>query len=96
MRVTIYPVGWPVKLSECPPGPFCLAGRHDALGFKTEYGAIDGSDVDGKVVYRMTSGSDVYCLDSGEAFWAGAGSREERDALMVQPCTIEYTIGGEE
>lgn len=76
MRETmIVPHGHQCTLAECPPGPFFF-GPELTVGFKTEYGSDDGSP-------------DAYCMESGEFFWAGAKSREERGRLIVQPAIIE-------
>jgi hypothetical protein len=32
---------------------------------------------------------DCFCLDSGEMFWAGCHSVEDRNNLPVQPCIVE-------
>jgi len=33
----IMPVGWPVSLDACPPGPFIPVDLPDSLCFKSEY-----------------------------------------------------------
>jgi hypothetical protein len=77
-----------VTLAECPPGPFLFEG---SLGFKTEYGAMSGKDVgNGKVEWAVIGGPDVYCMDSGDAFWGGVTSREARSALLVQPVDLYF------
>lgn len=59
-------------LNDCPPGLFIMG---NCLGFKSEY--------------RNDSGSpDAYVVASGEFFWGGAKTREERDALMVTPVEL--------
>jgi len=83
------PHGWPCTLADCPPGPF-VAVASGGLGFKTEYGRIAGSDAgNGRVDYCMTNGPDAYCLESGEVFWGGAKSVQDRDDLMVIPLLVE-------
>lgn len=59
-------------LAECPPGLFLFG---DCLGFKSEY----RSDT-GKV--------EAFVVDSGEYFWGGAKTSEEREALMVHPVEL--------
>lgn len=75
-----------VTLRECPPGPFLFEGR---LGFKTEYGAMETVgpvNVPGdQVRWTVGNGIDVYVMASGEVFWGGAKSKEERDKLLVTP-----------
>lgn len=75
-----------VTLADCPPGPFLFDG---ALGFKTEYGAMETVgpvDVPGDQV-RWTVGRypDAYVMASGEYFWGGTSRREDRAALLVSP-----------
>lgn len=38
--------------------------------------------------FRSEYGTDAYVVSSGEAFWGGAKTKEERDALMVTPVEI--------
>ena len=77
-----------VTLAECRPGPFLFEG---SLGFKTEYGAMSGKDVgNGKVEWEVIGGPDVYCMDSGEAFWGGVTSTEVRAALLVHPVDLYF------
>lgn len=45
----------------------------DSFGFKDEY----------------SGEGDVYCLLSGEIFWGGTHSKEERGKLIVQPVILE-------
>ncbi|ARB14518.1 hypothetical protein Ccr5_gp298 [Caulobacter phage Ccr5] len=78
-----------VPLKQCPPGPFLYEG---VLGFKTEYGAMSTRELPSPPLsgrhqreWYVTDHADAYCMSSGEAFWAGAKSREERDELLVQP-----------
>lgn len=63
-----------VPLDECPPGLFSFEGR---LGFKTEYG--HKNEKTGR--YHAAA----YVVESGEFFWGGAQTFEERGALMVVP-----------
>ncbi len=60
------------RLDECPPGLF-LAG--DCLGFKSEYRNEKGT-------------CEAYVVASGEFFWGGAKSAEDREALLVTPVEI--------
>lgn len=79
----VYDVGDPTTLADCPPGMFVHDG---VLGFKTEYGAPRLVDIGaGRVEYFATNFAETYCIDSGETFWAGTGTLEERDALIVRP-----------
>ncbi|AFU87829.1 hypothetical protein CcrKarma_gp312 [Caulobacter virus Karma] len=78
-----------VPLKQCPPGPFLYEG---VLGFKTEYGAMSTRELPSPPLsgrhqreWYVTDHADAYCMSSGEAFWAGAKTREERDELLVQP-----------
>lgn len=91
--------GWrwtdePVTLAECRPGPFLHDG---ALGFKTEYGATiaDGPvECPGHLVrFKVSNWPDAYCMDSGEFFWGGAKTHEERAKLLVHP--VERLLVGE-
>lgn len=79
MRMCIVPSGWPVGLHECPPGIFCAVGRDgpdpSCLGFKTEYHQDDGATA-------------AYVLASGETWWGGATTKEQREAQLVMPCDI--------
>src|SRR6478752_1713877 len=79
-----------VSLRDCPPGPFLFEGR---LGFKTEYMAMEADgpvNIPGdQVRWKMGRSPDVYVMASGECFWGGAKTREERDALMVTPVEVE-------
>jgi len=38
----IIPIGWPVKLIDCPPGPFVTLEHPHLLCFKSEYMHDDG------------------------------------------------------
>ena len=46
-----------------------------SFGFKTEY--------------RTDNQIEAFCLSSGEVFWGGVNSREQRNALIVTPCKTE-------
>lgn len=59
-------------LDECPPGLFILG---NCLGFKSEYRTEKGL-------------TEAYVVASGEFFWGGAKTGEERDALLVTPVEI--------
>lgn len=63
------------RLDECPPGLFLYG---DCLGFKSEYRGESGTP-------------DAYVVASGEFFWGGAKTREDRDGLPVIP--VEVTDG---
>ena len=86
VEVTLAPSGPACRLADCPPGPFAYKG---ALGFKTEYGAMETvgpTNVSGSEI-RWTVGRypDAYCLDTGEHFCGGAANKDARAALIVQP-----------
>lgn len=77
-----------VTLAECPPGPFRFDGKH--LGFKTEYGMArvdeNGANMPGdRVRWVISNLPDAYVMESGETFWGGAKTHEERSALLVEP-----------
>lgn len=74
-----------MELRECPPGPFLFNG---SLGFKTEYAE------------EIPAGSKkwwpgAYCMESGEFFWGGVSTHEERAKLMVQPVEVAVIPRGE-
>ena len=72
-----------VALRNCPPGPFLYNG---SLGFKTEYGSMECENPhDPKTLWRVGHHSDVYVMASGEAFWGGVTSKEDREKLLVVP-----------
>jgi hypothetical protein len=81
----LQPVGDPVALNECPPGPFEFNG---SLGFKTEYGAAKW--LPERDAFTVSHWPDPYCLDSGEAFWGGVSGQEARAALVVQPLAAAH------
>lgn len=59
-------------LAQCPPGLFLFG---NCLGFKSEY--------------RSDAGHiEAFVVASGEYFWGGAKSSEEREGLMVHPVAI--------
>lgn len=79
-----------VSLADCPPGPFEFRA---SLGFKTEYGKklVDenGANMPGdQMRWVVTNWPDAYCMDSGEVFWGGAKTHEERAKLMVRPVDV--------
>jgi hypothetical protein len=55
-HLRVVPCDMPMSLLECPPGLF-LFGLNRNVGFKSEYGANNPHNME------------VYCVDSGEAFW---------------------------
>lgn len=72
-----------VTLADCPPGLFLFNG---SLGFKTVCGAMRGAIIPGgKVKWEVTHWPDAYCVESGDNFWGGAITHEDRAQLMVQP-----------
>jgi len=81
----LQPVGDPVSLNECPPGPFEFNG---SLGFKTEYGAAKW--LPERDAFTVSHWPDPYVLDSGEAFWGGVSGQEARAALVVQPLAVAH------
>lgn len=82
-----------VTLHECPPGPFLFEG---ALGFKTEYCAMEAIgpvNVPGSQVrWRVGKWPDAYCMDSGEVFWGGTTTHEDRAALLVEPVDVRAIL----
>lgn len=85
--MTADPAGWPdparpgrdamadaVRLDECPPGLFMFDGT---LCFRSEY----TTTLDNPRRYQP----DAYVVETGEYFWGGAKTTEERSALMVVP-----------
>ena len=73
------PAGPLCTLAECPPGPFETVGG--ALGFKTEYGATEGIEIEGSAMqWTVTSKPDAYVLLSGERY---------HGPKIVQPLMIQ-------
>lgn len=76
--------GWrwtdrPCTLNDCPPGLFVTMDGH--LGFKSEYATtLPATNSQPLRIQR-----DAYCLESGEYFWGGAKSVEERGCVLVRP-----------
>lgn len=60
------------RLDECPPGLFLHGGT---LGFKSEYRTPMG-----KV--------EAYVVESGDFFWGGSKTNDDRDVLLVTPVRI--------
>jgi hypothetical protein len=87
-----------VTLTECPPGPFQFTcEQYTTLGFKTEYGMSqvdeNGADMPGHLVrWVVTNWPDAYCMESGEVFWGGAKSHEERAKLLVRPVDVGLSL----
>ena len=75
-----------VTLAECPPGLFLWNGT---VGFKSEYGAMEPDDSTNGKFWKIGNRADAYCADSGEYFWGGAASHEDRAKVLV------YTICAE-
>lgn len=69
-------------LREAPPGLFVFErdGRR-SLGFKTEYHTPDGR-------------TEAYVVASGEFFYGGAASYEDRENLIVRPISEPGLIVG--
>lgn len=74
-QLTLVPKGWPCKLIDCPPGLFSFTGD---IGFKSEYSTNEPNSME------------VFCADSGEAFWGGTSDKDVRASLMVQPLIMEW------
>lgn len=70
-----------VTLAACPPGPFLFG---NILGFKTEY-PLDLAE-------GPRGMPDAYCMESGECFWGGAETHEERAALLVTPVDVRTAV----
>ena len=79
----------PVRLADCPPGLFSFRG---AIGFKTEYRGMDTvgpTDVPGSQIrWAVGRHSEVYVVESGEAFWGGTSRKDDREELMVTPISV--------
>lgn len=73
-KLVIEPKGWRCTIAECPPGLFMHEGD---LVVKSAYYSTDGY-------------CDVYFAEDGDAFWGGVSTKRDRDALMVQPCVLEW------
>jgi len=71
---TIVPNGWPCKFRDCPAGLF-------------QYG--DATSFHLKTEYRVDGFFEAFVVASGEAFWGGATTYDERDNLIVVPAKIE-------
>lgn len=73
-----------VSLAACPPGLFRFNGE---LCFKSEYRTTreNGSSV-----------CDAYVVASGEYFWGGTSVDVQREALKVQPVTVETPASTDE
>ncbi|WP_312814389.1 hypothetical protein [Brevundimonas sp.] len=71
-----------VTLAECPAGLFFWNG---SLCFKSEYGAIEPDDATNGKLWKVGNRIDAYCADSGEFFWGGAKTHDERARLIVYP-----------
>lgn len=68
------------RLDDCPPGLFLYErGDYTTLGFKSEY-STEGSSMGKKLIQ-----CDAYVVSSGEYFWGGAATGDDRDALLVTP-----------
>ena len=79
-QLRVVPCDMPIRLVECPPGLFLFGveAAEPSVGFKTEYGAHNPHDME------------VYCIDSGEAFWGGVDSRSNLGDLQVMPARLEW------
>lgn len=74
-----------VTLAACPPGLFWFNG---SLGFKSEYGAMEPVGSNFKT-FKVGNRADAYCADSGEYFWGGASTHEDRSKLLVYPVSAD-------
>lgn len=74
-----------VTLAECPPGLFFWNGT---IGFKSEYGAMEPAG-DGGKAWRVGNRPDAYCADSGEFFWGGSSTHEDRAKVLVMPINAQ-------
>lgn len=70
-----------MTLNDCPPGLFLFNGKH--LGFKSEY----TTTLENPRRYQV----DAYVVESGEYFWGGAKTSEERGKMIVQPLVSHPT-----
>jgi hypothetical protein len=71
-------------LQDVAPGLFATADGH--IGLKTEYAMLVGRDTAGGLVeWEMTRWPEAYVAASGEVFWGGASTHEDRAALLVRP-----------
>jgi len=64
----------PVFLGDLRPGLF--VDEKGFVGFKSEYYVNDPE--------RM----EVFCADTGEAYWGGTSSARDRAAILVYPASI--------
>ena len=64
----------PVLLRDLRPGLF-VDGK-GFVGFKSEYFANDPAKME------------VFCADTGEAYWGGTSSTNDRAAILVYPASI--------
>jgi hypothetical protein len=77
-----------VRLADCPPGPFefVTASGEYTLGFKTEYGCMTHAPAG----WEVSNYPEVYCMESGEAFWGGTTTHDARCELMVR--SVQVTV----
>ena len=78
MNLNLQKYGKPCTLADCPPGLFLFDGN---LCFKTEYDIL---------IDPMKCTPHAFVLASGEMFWGGVKTHEERRNLMVQPLIFEF------
>ena len=72
-----------VTLADCPPGLFLWNG---SLGFKSEYGAMEPVGISPHhQQWKVGNRADAYCADSGEYFWGGTSTHEDRAKVLVYP-----------
>ena len=73
-NIRIRPSDFPCSLKECPAGLFLF---DESLGLKSEYKDPVNNEME------------VFVVESGEVFWGGVKTFEERDKLEVIPIEIE-------
>lgn len=76
--MTIKPWKKRVMLHNCPVGLFLFG---DTLAVMTEYSTSPSENA-------RVSQRDAYIIESGEYFWGGTNSPEDRARLMVTPCNV--------
>jgi hypothetical protein len=82
-RLILEPAGWPVTLGRCPPGLFIkpqviiIGGEPPRIGVKCEHPDADGY-------------TQAIVAATGEPWWNGATSKDERENQLVQPIVAEW------
>jgi hypothetical protein len=74
----------PVALMECPPGPFAQkSGGVWYVGFRSEYRS------------KVREGfyqPDAYTIESGEYWWGGCKTHEDRCKQLVYPLPVKKAV----